>query len=104
MRMRKKKNGKARLDACREFLVQSPKVCTGDTVYLEIGAGKGGFACEMSKRHPGVKYFAMEKVSDCVVIAAERAKSYNTDGTGLKNLLFINDTAESIVNLFEVNF
>ena len=101
MRMRKKKNGKARLEACRELITDSPKISTGDTVYLEIGAGKGGFACEMSRRNPSVKYSAMEKVTDCVVIAAERAKSYNDAGTGLKNLLFINDTAESLVKLFD---
>lgn len=43
-------------------------------LWLEIGAGKGGFAIAMAERNPTVCYYAMERVSDCVVLAAEGAQ------------------------------
>ena len=107
MRMRKKKNGEARLSACSEVLyshtgepMTEPSLTVlgkpAMPVYLEIGAGKGGFACEMAKRHSDTLYLAMEKVSDCVVIGAERAK-----GEGVTdNLRFVVDTADNLMKLF----
>ena len=83
--MRKKKNGEARLEACSEFITSTPVSPYSDPaavfgrpgapVFLEIGAGKGGFACEMARRNPDACYFAMERVTDCVVLAAEKAKA-----------------------------
>lgn len=67
-------------------------------VFLEIGAGKGGFACEMASRNPEASYFAMERVSDCVVLAAELAKA--TRERRGDNLLFVVDTADNLTNLF----
>ena len=82
MRMRKKKHGEARLAKCAELLTDKPVIEEGKTVFLEIGAGKGGFACGMCRKYPEVQYFAMEKVTDCVVLAAERAKAQTeTDGS-----------------------
>ena len=108
MRMRKKKNGGARLDACREFICEKPISpmtdpalsygMPGSEVYLEIGAGKGGFAVKMAKRHGGVCYFAMEKVSDCVVLAAELAKADGDVG----NLHFIIDGADELPDWFSI--
>jgi tRNA (guanine-N7-)-methyltransferase len=69
-------------------------------VYLEIGAGKGGFACEMARRNPEVAYLAMERVTDCVLLAAERAQS--CDG-GLPNLRFIMDTADRLTEIIAPN-
>ena len=109
MRMRKKKNGEARLERCAEFLL--PKIdapmtdpasfigMAGAPVFLEIGAGKGGFACKMAERHSDSAYFAMERISDCVVLAAEKAmeaKSPERD-----NLRFIIDTADNLLKIFE---
>lgn len=109
MRMRKKKNGAARLDACAALLLRDitepmshPAAEMGKTddapVFLEIGAGKGGFACETAKRHADAAYFAMERVSDCVVLAAERAKAEPYGN--LENLRFIIDTADNLTSLF----
>ena len=106
MRMRKKKNGEARLFACRELITEFPDKPMGEPwlamgrekspVFLEIGAGKGGFACEMARRNPDACYFAMEKVSDCVVLAAEKAKEeVKTD-----NLRFVVDTADNLMRIF----
>ncbi len=108
MRMRKKKNGGERLAACAEFLLDDIKEPLTDPaaamnmsdapVYLEIGAGKGGFACGMAKANPECAYFAMERVTDCVVLAAELAKE--TKGERGDNLRFITDTADNLLHIF----
>ena len=109
MRMRKKKHGEERLDACSEFITSTPVSPYSDPavvfgregapVFLEIGAGKGGFACEMARRNPEACYFAMERVSDCVVLAAEKAKA--TAAERGDNLRFIIDTADNLAYIFE---
>ena len=100
MRMRKKKNGEARLEACRELLVKKPELIPGKEVFLEIGAGKGGFAVGMCSKHRGVQYFAMEKVSDCVVLAAEKAKEMIAKDGSCENLCFLIDNADNLTSLF----
>ena len=109
MRMRKKKHSESRLLACADLLF-SPvdggllgdpgrvMGMPGAEVYLEIGAGKGRFACEMAKRNPAVSYFAMEKVTDCVVLAAERAAS--GEYGELKNLRFLIENADNLLHVF----
>ena len=109
MRMRKKKNGEARLSACSEFLFEKTDEPMSDpgawigkpgaAVFLEIGAGKGGFACGMAAKNPGVAYFAMERVTDCVVLAAEQAKE--TASQRDDNLRFIVDTADNLLKIFK---
>ena len=108
MRMRKKKNGEARLLACDEIIFKKPDSPmtvpadamgkNGSAVFLEIGAGKGGFACEMARRNPEAFYFAMERVSDCVVIAAEAA--LRTREEREDNLSFVVDTADNLTDIF----
>ena len=108
MRMRKKKNSQARLDACEKYLFKTDKLMSdpageigmsGAKVYLEIGAGKGGFACKMAERHSDCAYFAMERVTDCVVLCAERAAS--GEHGELNNLRFVIDTADNLMHIFE---
>ena len=70
----------------------------GAPVFLEIGAGKGGFAAKMAKRHSDVCYLAMERVSDCVVLGAEGARSM--EGGAPDNLKFIVDTADNLTKMF----
>ena len=105
MRMRKKKHGEERLLQCSEYLYSHEGAPLTDpsgtvfgsssAVYLEIGAGKGGFAVGMTKASPDVAYFAMERVTDCVVLAAERAKKEGAD-----RLRFIIDTADNLTKIF----
>ena len=110
MRMRKKKNSKSRLDACEGVLynhgesapLSAPGAVmnmAGAPVYLEIGAGKGRFAAQMAKRYPKAAYFAMERVTDCVVLAAELAMSGEYGELG--NLRFVIDTADNLLHIFE---
>ena len=105
MRMRKKKHGEERLSQCVEYLyshegepLANPSLTVygnNSPVYLEIGAGKGGFAVGMTKANPDVAYFAMERVTDCVVLAAEMAKR-----EGRERLRFIIDTADNLTKIF----
>ncbi|MBQ7375211.1 MAG: tRNA (guanosine(46)-N7)-methyltransferase TrmB [Clostridia bacterium] len=107
MRMRKKKHSDERLSRCENFLYThegepmadptAPFGKEGAKVFLEIGAGKGAFACGMAARHTDACYYAMERVTDCVVIAAERAAA--TEG-GLTNLKFTIDTADNLTRIF----
>ena len=108
MRMRKKKNSDTRLAACAEYIFDFTEKMTdpsvpfgknGAPVFLEIGAGKGGFACAMAQRHNEACYYAMERVTDCVVIGAERAAS--GDYGELSNLRFVIDTADNLMHIFE---
>ena len=107
MRMRKKKHSAERLDACEKYLFRANSVMedpaeiagmAGAPVFLEIGAGKGGFACGMAQRYTDVAYFAMEKVTDCVVLAAEKANS--GEYGELPNLRFVIDTADNLMRIF----
>lgn len=107
MRMRKKKHSETRLSACEKYLfapdgvMEDPSVPFGESgkkVYLEIGAGKGGFACKMAERNPDACYYAMERVTDCVVLAAERAAS--GEYGELSNLRFMIETADNLMHVF----
>ena len=83
MRMRKKKNGAARLSAVSHLLCEKPESPITDScahfgndkeLRLEIGCGKGGFACGMAKKYPEANFYALERVHDVMVLAAERAE------------------------------
>lgn len=81
MRMRRKKNGAARLAACEEFIfppdIKDPAEAFGNTdpVHLEIGCGKGDFVCGMAEANPDVNFIAIERISDVLMLAAEKAKT-----------------------------
>ena len=108
MRMRKKKNGEARLNAHSDLLLEkidepmsdpaSVIGMAGAPVFLEIGAGKGGFALGMAKKYPNAAYFAMEKISDCVVLSVEKVAESDTK---IENLRFVVDTADNLSRIFE---
>lgn len=80
MRMRKKKNGAQRIEACSRLLISdisalfSPEAIFEEErpLHLEIGCGKGNFACGMAKAHPDVSFIAMEKVADVCCVALEK--------------------------------
>ena len=58
-------------------------------VRLEIGCGKGKFVCELAARNPDVNFVAVEKISNVLIEAVERALN-----EGLQNVHFINSAAE----------
>lgn len=107
MRMRKKKHRDERLSRCEDYLYRHGGAPLSDPageifgvpyapVYLEIGAGKGGFACGMAAKHPDVCYIAMERVTDCVVLASERAGREGLCG----RLKFLIDSADNLTRIF----
>ena len=83
MRMRKKKHADERIAACDAYrlhaqpdgIIDVNHVFSDNTkpLHLEIGCGKGGFACGMSAAHPEVNFIAMERVGDVACLALEKA-------------------------------
>ncbi|MGI6279118.1 MAG: tRNA (guanosine(46)-N7)-methyltransferase TrmB [Acutalibacteraceae bacterium] len=109
MRMRKKKRLEERLAAVSDILFtgvpedKNVKIAiskkeylnleewfgNSNEVFLEIGCGKGKFACEFAKAHPEINLLAVEKCGNVLVTACETAKKM-----GLNNLKFIKCGAE----------
>ena len=97
MRMRKKKHGAERIEACSELLIRDITTLGGGfegifdeerPVHLEIGCGKGNFAVGMAKQHPDVNFIAMERVADVCCIALEKAMISKEEREG-DNLRFL---------------
>ena len=108
MRMRKKKHGAERIAACAELLTVKPEAPMADpnicfdaprTLALEIGCGKGSFACGMAAAHPDVNFFAMERVADCACIALEKATAQAADRQN-DNLRFVIGDAKTLEEYF----
>ena len=97
MRMRKKKHGAERIEACAELRITDAalmkdgfgKIFANDApVHIEIGCGKGNFACGTAKKYPDVNFIAMERVSDVCCIALEKAMASKNERT-TDNLRFL---------------
>lgn len=108
MRMRRKKHLEERLADCgdriiymdredRNYEVKDTKSIidcaklfgNDNPVELEIGCGKGQFICELAQRRPDVNFLAVEKSSNVIVDAAEKAISL-----GIENVRFLRGGAE----------
>ena len=107
MRMRKKKNLIPRMNACAEFLAADPASLRGKwlesksktgRLLLEIGCGKGQFACTMARRNPDDLLVAVEKSDNVLLLALERAKEME-----LTNILFIGTDAARLADVFAPN-
>lgn len=64
---------------------------TEKPLWLEIGCGKGQFACELAKRHPDINIVAVEKNTNVIVQACEKAMEQ-----GIDNVRFLKCGAEYI--------
>ena len=104
MRVRKKKHGAERISACSELLIENIEVLREGfngifaeerPVHMEIGCGKGNFACGMSEKYPDVNFVAVEKVADVCCIALEKAKA-RTEQRQRDNLRFIIGDAKNL--------
>lgn len=108
MRMRKKKHLEERLASCDNIITLTSDDCNfltaiekkeyidlaslfgnDNPVVLEIGCGKGKFACELAKSEPDINVLALEKCSNVLVIASEAAMSEK-----IPNLKFLHGGAE----------
>ena len=94
MRMKKLKHLEERKTACGDLLISANSedlnfATAGDVkeylnlkewfgserpLWLEIGCGKGQFACELAKQHPEINIIAVEKNSNVIVQACEKAQ------------------------------
>lgn len=108
MRMRRKKNLDSRLAECdnlfeiitdelnfteavkkKEYLDFEKIFGNSNPIVIEVGCGKGQFACEYAKANPEQNVIAVEKYGNVIVNACEKAQSM-----GLQNLFFIKGNAE----------
>ncbi len=104
MRMRKKPNLPARMERCRDLLVEHPADLRGHwrdrkpdaaQLRLELGCGKGRFTAETAAAHPELLYVALERVPDAMITAMERCRQRN-----LTNVLFLNADAADLRDFF----
>ena len=107
MRARKKKHGAERIAACAHLLIEDPTALMADPqvhfsekrpLHLEIGCGKGSFACGMAAAHPDVNFIAMERVADVACLALEKAEAAKESRPD--NLRFLIGNAENLVEWF----
>lgn len=116
MRMRKKRNFEARMEACGDLLLAQGangilnmkeaaenyralldfKSVFGAEradlpVALEIGCGKGGFVIALAQRERDVNYLALEKMSNVILTPMEEVKK-----SGIDNVRFLNIRAECL--------
>ncbi len=116
MRMRKKRNFEARMEACGDLLLAKGAngilnmkeaaetyralidyaAAFGEErkdlpVALEIGCGKGGFVIALAKQEPNVNFIALEKMSNVILTPMEEVKKQ-----GVGNIRFLNIRAECI--------
>ncbi len=112
MRMRKKKHGAERIEACKEILIPTP--VTEDNaavgiepqkqfdmerpIHLEIGCGKGDFAVGMAAKYPQYNWIAMERVADVACLALEKAMAAKE--TRPDNLRFLIGDAKNLTEWF----
>ena len=107
MRMRRKKHGAERIAACSKLLITDFERLKTDPdsffpekkpIRLEIGCGKGDFACGIAEQNQGVNVIAMERVSDVACLALEKAMA-RADGRP-DNLRFIIGDAKNLTEWF----
>lgn len=113
MRMRKKRNFDARMEACGHLLLAqgtngilnmqeavetyrniidfAKAFGNENPVCLEIGAGKGGFIIQLAKKNPAINYLALEKMSNVILTPMEEVVKQ-----GVQNVRFLNIRAECL--------
>lgn len=103
MRMRRKANLLSRIERCEQLLVAEPETLRGrwldeygyDELHVELGCGKGLFTVETARCNPRTFIIALEKISNVLVIALERAEEES-----LKNVRYINRLADDLADFF----
>lgn len=78
--------------------VQEPNINRQAEIHLELGCGKGHFACEMAKKHPDIKYIAVDIEMNALVYALPELNKKHKN-----NLRFLVYDIESIQDCFGPN-
>ena len=105
MRMRKKPNLIPRMERCSAVQITQPESLKGrwlqefpdyNSLYLELGCGKGRFTAETAKTLPDTLIIAVERVKDAMVVGMERVCAEK-----LENVRFIDMDAGKITEVFD---
>lgn len=75
MRMRTRGHLEQRLANCSDYITDIKEGLPAPPLHIEIGCGKGTFITETAKLNPDISYIAIEKVSNVIVLAMEKAKA-----------------------------
>ena len=96
MRMRKKRNGAQRLQNCSDYILsEAPYDSAGKPLMIEIGCGKGAFMLVLAQRDTETQFVAIEKISDVILLAAEKIKA-----SGAPNVKLLNADAGNLLDWF----
>ncbi len=118
MRMRHKKHLEERLSAVQDYLITPRNASLNhndvyteqhlfdfhelfgndNPVYLEVGGGKGQFACTFAEQNPDKNIVMVERVNDVIVAACETAKEM-----ALTNVKFVSCAAEYLPSYIPKN-
>ena len=84
MRMRTRSHLEERLASCNkvaldEYNSAASTFAGSSPLHIEIGCGKGNFIVQSALLHPDIKYIAIEKVSNVIVLAMEKAVKENLE-------------------------
>lgn len=116
MRMKRKKNLDERINASSDYLITMKNdslnykdavnenhiidfkgIFKNDNpVYLEIGSGKGQFACTFAKENPDKNILCVERNKNVLILAIDSAREM-----GLDNIMFLCGTAEYLPSYIE---
>ena len=108
--MRRKKHGAERIAACSDLLITEYERLKDEPQFsfskeaklcLEIGCGKGDFACGTAANNHDINLIAMERVADVACLALEKAKSREEERND--NLRFIIGDAKNIPEWFPMH-
>ncbi len=101
MRARRKKHGAERIAACEKYRLTTPVESLSNIfgndgrVNIEIGCGKGNFITENAKRYQNENFIAIEKISDVLVMCAEKIAAGELD-----NVRFLCADAKDLCEIF----
>ncbi len=73
----------------KEYIDLEALFGNSNPVVLEVGCGKGKFACELAKLNPDINVLALEKCANVIVMASEAAEKGD-----ITNLKFLHGGAE----------
>lgn len=105
MRIKKKKHGAERLEACGNIVIKDLRAegKTSQALFgndnplrIEVGCGKGDFIVGTAAKEPNVNFLALERVSDVLMLAAEKVKK-----SELKNIRVCCVDAKELAEIFD---
>jgi len=101
--MRRKRRLTSRIELCEHLLVGEPEELRGrwldefdfKELHVELGCGKGLFTVETAILEPDILFVGLEKISNVLVLALERAEMADVE-----NIRFINRLADDLSVFF----